>query len=151
MSEHITDAWITRDELALGHLSLVDPGSFMIRDEPTPTMGRVSKRRRVATSSFVHGGLLVGWTKELVDAGPFIVDVIAATAADVRTKVGELVAALDQFEFEFHVTLDGVPWGWSCLTADYEVGVLSSEHRFGLTVPVRFDFPRQPIPIAGPY
>lgn len=142
---------VTRTELALANLTLTDfAGGYDVL-EGSLAAGLVSWRRKLAESPFVHGAYEVGAVKDLVDGGTLGVDVVATTQAIIQTRVTTLLAAFSQSTYQLHVTLDGVAWAWTCMRADYSVGVASDDIRFGLAAPVTLRFPRQPVAVSGPY
>lgn len=143
--------YVTRDELSLADLTLTDYANGYEVVEDSLNAGQVSWRRSLVRSPFVDGAYETNAVRELVEGGTIAVDVNAANQTTLQSRVTTLINAFSQSTYELHVTLDGIEWAWTCMRADYAVGVASDDIRFGLTAPVAFQFPRQPVPVNGPY
>lgn len=150
MSSVVT-VFVTRGELALADLQLVDHANGYEVVDGSLNAGQVSWRRSLVRSPFVEGAYETNAVRELVEGATVAVDVNGPDQTTIRTRVAALIAAFTQSTYELHVTLDGIAWAWTCMRADYSVGVVSDDIVFGLAAPVVLQFPRQPVPVAGPY
>lgn len=139
---------VSRTELSLSALD-ISAAPFEVLEGLDA--GVVTWRREYARSPDVHGAVLISAVKDLVEGGRLEVDVSGASQAAVRTNVATLLAAFSQWSYTLQVSLDGTTWSWACMPADYSVGVVDAATVFGLVCPVRLVFPRQPIPVSGPY
>ncbi len=105
------------------------------------------------------------WTKQLVSSpyvdGEFPVsqrrnnvteeclfEVLGATGAALATNIGAIIAAFKQFSYTLTTTFDGVSYGWSCNSADYQV-IWSGPRIVSGQAQVRLSVPRSPVPAAG--
>lgn len=143
-------ATITRTELGLPDLSLIDPGTYEI---PAGGLrpGAVPNELETATSPYVSGALLVARRKALVPAS-IVVDVEATTHAALRDRVAAIRSAFDQRSYQLSAVLDGTAWTWSCLPfTSFEAPTFASpQFEAGFIAQVAIAFSRQPVPIAGP-
>lgn len=138
---------VTRDELALADLQLNDGVKYHTTPDIDP--GQVSWRRESATSPYVDGEFTISRAKEESE-GKVTIEVVATSQSLLRTYIGDLINAFTQEEFNLIFDIDGAVYTWTCEAADYAV---KWEHiRFhSFHALVGFQFPRSPIPVAGPY
>lgn len=141
-------ATITRSELGLSDLALIDPGTYEV---VSVRPGVVANALETAESPYVSGALLVARRKPLV-AASIVIDVEATSHADVRSRVSALRSAFDQRSYQLSVPFDGAAWTWSCLpfTSFEAPGFATPMFEAGFVAQVAITFPRQPVPIAGP-
>lgn len=70
--------------------------------------------------------------------------------ADVQTKLATIIEAVTrQITFQVILQFDSAYYGWSCYTADYQVG-FAQVHYFGLLAPLYLMMDRDPTPVQGP-
>lgn len=140
---------ISRTELALSALSLVDTSAYTIPDEsgrPLIDDGTEQNVLATAESPWMDGAVLVHRKKGLATFS-FSVDVIGSSHADLKSKESALRAAVDQSSFEVHYTLDGTDRGWSCLPFSNFQPLWTDELVYGLVRRVQVAVPRQPNPL----
>ncbi len=144
-----TTAYVTRTELSLTNLSLLDPGVYRIGREALEA-GMVTWRRQLVTSPFVHGAYEVGAVKDQVQGASLLIRVWGTSQSNLQSRVTTLLAAFTQSTYDITVGLDGTLWTWRCMRADYKIGFPDSVRR-QTVAPVTLSFPRHPVAVAGPY
>lgn len=140
---------ITRTELGLPALSLVDAAAYTIPDEngrPLIDDGEEQNDVQTVGSAWMDGAVLVHRKKGLATFS-FQVDVVGSSQADLKAKEAALRAAVDQSSFEIHYTLDGVDRGRSCLPFSGFHPLWTDELVYGLVRRVAVAVPRQPNPV----
>lgn len=139
-------AEVTRTELGLGNLDLNDDVNF--RFGRGVEVGRLTWRKDVVTSPYVHGRFPVREVKDAVES-KITVYVIAPDHATLSTNVGVLIGAFtEQYEYNLQIVVEGQTYAWRCERADYEVA-FATETFNALFVPVSLAFYRSPIQVAG--
>ena len=115
--------------------------------------GTVAWRREMVTSPYVHGAYEAGAIKDIVQATAAL-NIFAATQGALQTAVTNAINAFTQSTYTLTLGVDGTNYAWTCLRADYTIG-LTELRTFGDTTRVWckgvFAFPRQPVPSTGPY
>jgi hypothetical protein len=142
----IVDAYVTRTELGLGNLDLIND-TYKIEGETGIEFGGRGWRRNMVDSPFVHGSYPV---TQVMDNATVILSlqVRAASLAALETAIAAVVAAFSQFEYDLYLILDDTTWAWRCYAADIVVG--SEDERMAqYNVNVRMSIPRAPIPLDG--
>lgn len=112
MPPAVVTFYITRTELSLANLSLVDASNYMIPDEngrPLIDEGNAGNIVNAVESAWMDGDTMVHRRKGKALL-TFSVDIIGFTKA----KQAALEAAVDQSSFEIHYTIDGEDFGWAC-------------------------------------
>lgn len=145
-------ASVTRTELSLGDLDLINPLSEApVYDIMADSFdaGRVTWRRDTVTSPYVAGAYEVGAVKDEVDAS-LVVRVKGTDHTTLQTHVGALIEAFSQSTYTLTLELDSVEWAWTCKRADYALAYDLPMRRRHIARVV-LAFPRSPIPAAGPY
>lgn len=118
--------------------------------------GQTTWRRSMASSRWVHGEVLTHATKGL-GSMPLRVRVLGASAAALDTNTAALIAAFEQWTYDFTAVVDGVTHTWRCMPADYgptpdEGGSAGEYGTASLDVLAQlytFIIPRNPVPLAG--
>lgn len=146
-----TTITVTRTELSLAALDITASPYRSGGDDQELEFGTVTWRREHARSAYVEGAQLVGAVRDLVDGCTIDVDVAGVDQAAIKTATTALLAAFGQWSYVVTATVDGAVWSWTCEPADYRVGVVAPSSVYGQLQPVRLVFPRQPVPVAGPY
>lgn len=147
MSSLTLSVLVDRTELSLADLEINDGTTYIVTDRVNP--GAVSWRREQVTSPYVDGAVTVSRAKEIVE-GQIVVDVLGATQGAVQNSIATLIDAFTQDQFELTFSMDGTIYKWQCEAADYIVNW--DRVRFiNRKVSVGFQFPRQPVPLTGPY
>jgi len=146
MSEVVVQGWITRAELSLGNLQLVDAGVY--RMHPIIEASTVTYDRLQAQSRFVDGAVTVMRRKNQ-GTMQVAIDVIGSTTLEMQARKQTLIDAFSQKSFEFYMQLDSALYGWHGECADCNIGWDHVRiHNREMTV--TFDFPNNPQPIYGP-
>lgn len=144
----VVAAYVTRPEVGGGNLTLTDPGTYKIRAEGLD-IGVVDWRRQLAVSPFVRGAIEVAAIEDQVGAS-MVVDVTATAQSTLQTRVTTLLAAFKQSTYELHISMDGTDWAWKCMRASYSVA-FSQHLPYNKFAAVTLQFPRSPVPVAGPF
>lgn len=148
--------YITRTALSLSNLDLftADPAGDptvpmidLVQDGLTP--GGAPKRRQVAESMYVDDAFQLQSSKGRTQ-GQFSFFVTGHDGASLQTNIGDLLAAVDQPQWNLHVSIGGADWAWSCWDADLPVVGFPVSAFYGLWAPVTVPVLRSPIPVAGP-
>src|SRR6202035_2924219 len=104
---------------------------------------KVTRRRVMATSPFVHGAFETHSVKDITQA-VIQVYIQAASAGDLQSDLQVLIDAFSQLDYEFHMVNNGYEYAWSCDAADYNALVTMQFLLNNATVVL--NVPRQPIP-----
>lgn len=115
--------------------------------------GTVAWRREMVTSPYVSGAYEAGAVLDIVQAS-VTVNIFASSAANLTTAVTNIKNAFVQSTYTLALGLDGQTYSWTCLRADYTIGLTKLRTFNDSTVQWTqgvFAFPRQPVPVAGPY
>lgn len=146
MNEVVIQGWITRAELSLGDLQLVDDGVY--RMHPVLEASTVTYDRLQAQSRFVDGAVTVMRRKNQ-GTMQVAIDVIGSTSIEMQNRKATLINAFSQKTFEFYMQLDTALYGWRGECADCNIEWEQVRiHNKQMTV--TFDFPNNPQPIYGP-
>lgn len=151
MADLTLDASVTRTELSLSALDLVQDGIYDLVDGTGP--GSSSWRREAATSPYMHGDAQVSAVLDVMRA-PLVMRVYGSTHSQLDSRIADLLNAFSQFEYTLTLVIGGVTHQWLCNQADYAVGDGGAIDKFPMMVRqqiVHFEIPRQPIPLAGAY
>jgi hypothetical protein len=149
MADLAVDGSVTRTELALADLDLQQSGVYEILPGTGP--GAMVWRREVARSPMVHGEVLVGAVKD-VEIAQLRIRVTGTTASQLWSRVGDLTAAFEQFQYDLSLVIGGVTFTWVCQCADWTSGDGGEFQKFHLMshqTDVTFQIPRHPVPTAG--
>lgn len=125
-------------------------GYRIVRDGLGP--GARLWRRQTVESPYVHGRILVGQSLDAMVA-TLHVRVEGSSAAQLETRMGALLAAMEQPAYVLEVVVDGVTYQWQCECADSAVGDAGLFGMFEMAEfqqVLRFTVPRQPVPLDGP-
>lgn len=149
MADLSVAASVSRTSLSLGDLALEDDetGNRLVQF----SVGAIAWRRNTVRSPFVAGDMLVSAVKEQVSSN-VTVRVHGSSASQLHTRLAALARAFEQFTYHLNIILGGVQYSYVCQPADYVVGDEEGWNKYGLMVyqqDVRFNVPRNPIPVVG--
>lgn len=115
--------------------------------------GRVSYRRHVARSPWVHGEVVLDSLKEAVEM-TLVVRVHASTQAILLNREAQLLRAFEQPTFDLDLTLDSTAeYQWRCYAAEVDTldgGVWSAPMLRAYRKTYVFTIPRDVVPLKGP-
>lgn len=139
-------AIVTRTELGLGDLDLNDEVNFQFGRGIE--VGRLTWRKDVVTSPYVHGRFPVREVKDAVES-KITIYVLGTDHATLSTNIGVLIGAFtEQYQYELQIIVEGQSYSWLCERADYEVA-FATETFNAIFVPVSLSFYRSPIQVSG--
>lgn len=138
-------ATVTRSDLGLSSLNINDHIKYITT---TQIMGgQVTWQRNSVSSPYVDGDVTISRRRPSVN-DVFVVDVIGANHATIRTNLQALVAAFLQDKFNIIITLDGATYQYQCETSDYSIEWNHAKiHDKRITA--QFNVMRKPIAVSG--
>lgn len=139
------------DIIGTTSLSLTSANGYVVRSDGIAP-GAKSMRRNTVTSPYVPGRFI---TDLVADFQTAELDVLVqgTSAADLRTKIGALLTAAEQYAYTLQVVIDGQTYSWMCEPADSTVGDSGAFVEADMDLfqqVVHLSIPRSPIPVAGP-
>lgn len=138
-------AQVTRTLLGLGNLNVNDHLNYITT---TQIMGgTVSWQRNAVSSPYVDGDVTVSRRRANV-TDQFVINVLGATHAQIKTNLTTLINAFMQDEFDLLLSADGATYQYKCETSDYSVEWNHAKWHDNL-VTVSFQVMRKPIAIQG--
>lgn len=147
MALAVVAASVTRTELSLADLDLVDPGVFTIVPSSLD-VGSAGNEVDTVDSKWVDGVIGIGKKKGPVTMS-MTVEVDGADQDAVDANLEILVDAFSQLTYDLTISYDGNDNTWTCLAAQ-RIQPDYSAREYQLFVPVALTFLRQPTPVAGP-
>lgn len=145
------DLTVTITDGTLSDLALTAANGYLNPRGGISPGQRVWRRQRV-TSPYVHGGILVGQVLDIETVGLHIL-VEAASSAELETRMAALIDRMEQPSYVLQVEIDGVTYRWQCEPADSSVGdegAFDAPKFMLFRQALRFQVPRQPVPLDGP-
>lgn len=137
---------VTRTLLGLADLNLMDHLNYMT--SATFLGAGVTYRRQQIKSPYVEGAITVNRVRDQVQ-DTIAIDVLADTQTRFQSNIQTLQAAFAQDSFQLKLTLDSVPWTWTCEASDYKMD-WTVPRIHGLYGQVQYTLLRSPISVAGP-
>lgn len=148
MADLAITASIDRTSLSLSPLSINDGTAYKI---VSAGPGETTWRRESIRSPFTDGEYLIQALKETSSVS-LLVKVKGSSFAVLETNLDTLLRAMEQFEFQFTLTIEGMDSTWTCQPADYGPADNDYEkfHMMSKLQVYRFIIPKYPVPVAGP-
>lgn len=130
-----------------GGIDVTNPGTYDLANDSLD-IGEVKWRRFTVDSPFVHGDFETHAVKAMA-AGAMAVDVFAATAAQMQTRLSTLIDALTAGDWTLSIDVDGsATYSWLCRRADWRLIPINKRWEDG-PITVTFSFMRYPVASAG--